>query len=78
MLGKEDEETVYGNAFMVQNRELKTEQEAQRVTDQRHARTWKFVNPSVLNLSQANLSPTSLCPVVTSFHLPEIIRWVSP
>jgi primary-amine oxidase len=44
-----DEETVYGNAFMVQNRVLKTEQEGKRVTDQRHARTWKFVNPSVLN-----------------------------
>ncbi len=44
-----DEETPYGNAFMVQGRVLKTEQEAQRVTDQRQARTWKFVNPSVLN-----------------------------
>jgi primary-amine oxidase len=43
------EESPYGNAFAVQERVFKTEQEAQRVTDSRQARTWKFINPSVYN-----------------------------
>ena len=39
----------YGNAFYVQATELKTESEAQQVTDQLAARTWKVINPNVTN-----------------------------
>ncbi len=39
----------YGNAFYVQSTELKTESEAQQATDQLTARTWKVINPDVLN-----------------------------
>lgn len=44
-----DEETPYGNAFVVRSSVLRTELEAQQTTDQRAARTWKIVNPDVRN-----------------------------
>ena len=42
-------ENLYGNAFYVQSTLLKTELEAQQVTDQKSARTWRVINPIVLN-----------------------------
>jgi primary-amine oxidase len=42
-------ENPLGNAFVVQKTLLKTEQEAQRVTRAYRARTWKIINPSVIN-----------------------------
>ena len=42
-------ENLYGNAFYVQSTLLKTELEAQQVTDQKSARTWRVINPNVLN-----------------------------
>jgi primary-amine oxidase len=42
-------ENPYGNAFFVETVPLRTELEAQRVTDSHHARSWKIVNPGVLN-----------------------------
>jgi len=42
-------ETPFGNAFAVRNKVLRTESEAQQVTDQKSARTWKIINPGVLN-----------------------------
>ncbi|HCF87537.1 MAG TPA: tyramine oxidase, partial [Ktedonobacter sp.] len=44
-----DEETPYGNAFVVRSHVLQTELEAQQTTDQRAARTWKIVNSAVRN-----------------------------
>ncbi len=43
------DDNPYGNAFHVQSKLLKTEQEAQRIVDPLSARTWKVINPSVLN-----------------------------
>ncbi|MBV9230805.1 MAG: primary-amine oxidase, partial [Chloroflexi bacterium] len=42
-------ENPYGNAFYVQSRVLKTELEAQQTVDLASARTWKVINPNVLN-----------------------------
>jgi primary-amine oxidase len=43
------DENPYGNAFYVQSTVLKTELEAQQTTDQALARSWKIINPNVLN-----------------------------
>jgi primary-amine oxidase len=43
------DENPYGNAFVVENRPLRTEQEAQQTVDITQARTWKIINPSVSN-----------------------------
>ena len=43
------EENPYGNAFFVKTTPLRTEQEAQQDIDPLAARTWKIINPNVLN-----------------------------
>jgi len=42
-------ENPFGNAFYVQSTVLKTELEAQQTVDLASARTWKVINPNVLN-----------------------------
>ncbi|HEY4384541.1 MAG TPA: hypothetical protein VGN34_08730, partial [Ktedonobacteraceae bacterium] len=42
-------ENPYGNAFYVDSRVLRTEQEAERLTNPHQARSWKVINPNVLN-----------------------------
>jgi primary-amine oxidase len=42
-------ENPLGNAFYEQSTLLRTEAEAQQLTDSLHARYWKIVNPAVLN-----------------------------
>jgi primary-amine oxidase len=43
------EENPYGNAFLVEDRLLRTEQEAQQTVDASLARSWKIINPEVSN-----------------------------
>jgi primary-amine oxidase len=47
-------ETPYGNAFKLDTRVLKTEQEAQRDINPLSARRWKFINPHVSNPGTGN------------------------
>jgi primary-amine oxidase len=44
-----NEDTPYGNEFAVRSIVLRTELEAQQVTEQMSARSWKIVNPGVRN-----------------------------
>jgi primary-amine oxidase len=44
-----NEDTPYGNEFAVRSIVLRTELEAQQLTDQKSARSWKIVNPGVRN-----------------------------
>jgi primary-amine oxidase len=43
------EENPYGNAFYVKTTPLRTEAEAQQSIDPLAARTWKIINPNVVN-----------------------------
>lgn len=45
----EERETLYGNAFKVVNKVLKTESEAKRDINPFAARSWKIINPNVRN-----------------------------
>ena len=57
-------ENPLGNAFYEVSTLLRTEAEAQQLTDALHARYWKIVNPTALNGLGSRL-PTNSCQAKT-------------